>query len=108
MVDWVKKTGREHGCVVSVQRSRERSVELACNRGGEPKLKATVRHTGSIKRGCPFKLVGRYNAPGRCWKLEVVNETHNHDPVLFEEGHPALRKLTDEQIDMVVMFIGRV
>ncbi|XP_076914759.1 protein FAR1-RELATED SEQUENCE 5-like [Bidens hawaiensis] len=61
-----------------------------------------MRHTGSIKRGCPFKLVGRYNAPGHCWKLEVVNKTHNHDPVLFEEGHPALRKLTDGEIDMVV------
>ncbi|XP_076888526.1 uncharacterized protein LOC143538976, partial [Bidens hawaiensis] len=101
LVDWVKKTGREHGCVISVQRSRERSVELVCNRGGEPKLKGTVRYTGSIKRGCPFKLVGRYHAPGGCWKLEVVNETHNHEPVLFEEGHPALRKLTDEEIDMV-------
>ncbi|XP_076909941.1 putative protein FAR1-RELATED SEQUENCE 10 [Bidens hawaiensis] len=101
LVDWVKKTGREHGCVISVQRSRERSVKLVCNRGGEPKLKGTVRHTGSIKRGCPFKLVGRYNAPGDCWKVEVVNETHNHDPVLFEEGRPTLRKLTDEEIDMV-------
>ncbi|XP_076930081.1 uncharacterized protein LOC143594728 [Bidens hawaiensis] len=69
LVDWVKKTGREHGCVISVQRSRNKSVEL--------------------------------NSPGDCWKLEVVNETHNHEPVLFEEGHPALRKLTDEEIDMV-------
>ncbi|XP_076921526.1 PKS-NRPS hybrid synthetase cheA-like [Bidens hawaiensis] len=101
LVDWVKKTGREHGCVISVQRSRERSVELVCNRGGEPKLKATMRHTGSIKRGCLFKLVGRYNAPGGSWKLEVVNETHNHHHVLFEDGHPTLRKLTDEEIDMV-------
>ncbi|XP_076885849.1 uncharacterized protein LOC143535507 [Bidens hawaiensis] len=101
LVDWVKKTGREHGCVISVQRSRERSVELVCNRGGEPKLKGTVRHTGSIKRGCPFKLVGRYHVSGGCWKLKVVNETHNQVPVLFEEGHPALRKLTDEEIDIV-------
>ncbi|XP_076920002.1 protein FAR-RED IMPAIRED RESPONSE 1-like [Bidens hawaiensis] len=101
LVDWVKKTGREHGCVISVQLSRNKSVELICNRGGEPKLKARVRHTGSITRGCPFKLVARYNAPGVCWKLEVVNETHNHNPVLFEEGHPALRKLTEEEIDMV-------
>ncbi|XP_076951508.1 protein FAR1-RELATED SEQUENCE 2-like [Bidens hawaiensis] len=100
-VDWVKKTGRVHGCVISVQRSRDRSVELVCNRGGEPKFKATVRHTRSIKRGCPSKVVGRYNAPGGFWKPEVVNETHNHDPVLFEEGHPTLRKLTDEEIDMV-------
>ncbi|XP_076955048.1 protein FAR1-RELATED SEQUENCE 5-like [Bidens hawaiensis] len=51
--------------------------------------------------GCALKLVGRYNALGGCWKLEVVNKTHNHDPVLFEEGHPALRKLTDEEIDLV-------
>ncbi|XP_076945029.1 uncharacterized protein LOC143615922 [Bidens hawaiensis] len=66
-----------------------------------PKLKARVRHTGSIKRGCPFKLIGRYNAAGDCWKLEVVKETHNHGPVVFEEGNPALRKMTDEEVDMV-------
>ncbi|XP_076942022.1 protein FAR1-RELATED SEQUENCE 5-like [Bidens hawaiensis] len=101
LVDWVKKTRCEHGCVISIQRSRDKSVELVCNRGGEPKLKATVRHTRSIKRGCPFKLVGRYNALGGFWKLEVVNETHNHVPVLFDEGHPTLRKLIDEEIDMV-------
>ncbi|XP_076896724.1 protein FAR1-RELATED SEQUENCE 5-like [Bidens hawaiensis] len=41
------------------------------------------------------------HVPGGCWKLEVVNETHNHEPVLFEEGHPALRQLTDKEIDMV-------
>ncbi|XP_076949822.1 protein FAR1-RELATED SEQUENCE 5-like [Bidens hawaiensis] len=103
LVYWVKKTGGEHGCVISVQLSRNKSVELVCNRGGEPKLKAMVRLTGSIKMGCPFKLVGRYDAAGDCWKLEVVNETHNHDPVLFEEGHQAIRKLTDEEIDMVAM-----
>ncbi|XP_076933593.1 uncharacterized protein LOC143599559 [Bidens hawaiensis] len=97
LVDWVKKTRRERGCVLSVQRSRNKSVELVCNRGGEPKLKARVRHTGHIKRGCPFKLVGRYNAEGDCWKLE----THNHSFVVFEEGHLTLRKLTDEVIDMV-------
>ncbi|XP_076883660.1 uncharacterized protein LOC143532503 [Bidens hawaiensis] len=100
LVDWVKKTGWEHGCVISVQRSRNKSVELVCNRGGEPKLKARVSHNGSIKRGCPFKLVGRYNAPGDCWKLEVVNKTHNHDPVLFEEGTRDIYnvvKLVDDQ-----------
>ncbi|XP_076927151.1 uncharacterized protein LOC143590605 [Bidens hawaiensis] len=103
LVDWVKKTGQEHGCVISVQCSRNKSVELVCNQGGEPKLKARVRHTGSIKRGCPFKLVGRCNAAGNCWKLEVVNETHNHGPIVFEEGHLALRKLTDEEVDVVAM-----
>ncbi|XP_076901074.1 uncharacterized protein LOC143555395 [Bidens hawaiensis] len=103
LVDWVKKTRWEHGCVIFVQRSRNKSVELVYNRGGEPKLKAKVRHTESIKRGCQFKLVGRYNSVGDCWKLEVFNETHNHGPVVFEEGHPTLRKLTDEEVDMVAM-----
>ncbi|XP_076948292.1 putative protein FAR1-RELATED SEQUENCE 10 [Bidens hawaiensis] len=101
LVDCDKKRGRKHGCVITVQRSRDKSVDLACNRGGEPKLKAMVTHAGGIKRCFPFKLIGRHNAGGDCWKLEVVNEMHNHDLVVFEEGHATLRKMTDEELDMV-------
>ena len=93
---------RENGCVIVVRRSKTRGVDLQCNRGGEPNLKSTVRRTGSIKKGCPFKLQGRYDMGGQCWRLIVVNETHNHDPVGFEEGHARLRKLTAEQLDLVV------
>ena len=103
MEDWVRNRGRENGCVIVLERSKKNGVDLACNRGGEPKLKATVRRTGSVKKNCPFKLKGRYDGRGRCWRLEVENETHNHDPVGFEEGHSRLRKLTDEQFDMVAM-----
>ncbi|XP_076938314.1 protein FAR-RED IMPAIRED RESPONSE 1-like [Bidens hawaiensis] len=99
--EWAKKRGREHGCVVVVQWSRPRSVDLGCNRGGEPKLTATIRRIGSIKKGCPFKLKGRHNRVGNFWKLEVVNETHNHDPFVFKEGHAYLRRMTDEMVDMV-------
>ncbi|XP_076924476.1 uncharacterized protein LOC143586918 [Bidens hawaiensis] len=99
--EWAKKRGREHGCVVVVQRSRPKAVDLGCNRGGEPKLNATIRRTGSIKKGCPFKLKGRHNHVGNFWKLEVVNETHNHDPFVFKEGHAYLRIMTDDMVNMV-------
>ncbi|XP_076897761.1 uncharacterized protein LOC143551144 [Bidens hawaiensis] len=99
--EWAKKRGREHGCVVVVQRSRPRAVDLGCNRGGEPKLTATIRRTGSIKKGYPFKLKGRHKRVGNFWKLEVVNETHNHDPFVFKEGHAYLRRMADEMVDMV-------
>ncbi|XP_076954061.1 uncharacterized protein LOC143628323 [Bidens hawaiensis] len=99
--EWAKKRGREHGCAVVVQRPRPRAVDLGCNRGGEPKLTATIRRIGSIKKGCLFKLKGRHNRVGNFWKLEVVNETHNHDPFVFKEGHAYLMRMTDEMVDMV-------
>ena len=50
--DWVRNRGRENGCVIVLERSKKNGVDLACNRGGEPKLKATVRRTGSVKKNC--------------------------------------------------------
>ncbi|XP_076893066.1 protein FAR1-RELATED SEQUENCE 5-like [Bidens hawaiensis] len=99
--EWAKKRGREHGCVVVVQRSRAKAVDLGCNCGGEPKLTAKIRRTCSIKKGCPFKLKGKHNRVGNFWKLEVVNETHNHDPFIFKEGHAYLRRMSGEMVDMV-------
>ncbi|XP_076960275.1 uncharacterized protein LOC143636598 [Bidens hawaiensis] len=98
---WAKKRGREHGCVVVVKHSRKNAADFGCNRSGEPKLTATIRRTGSIKKGYPCKLKGRYDRVGDFWKLQVVNETHNHEPFVFKEGHEYLRRMSDEEVDMV-------
>jgi len=84
-----------------VDRSRNGAVDLRCSRGGEYKNKATVRRTGSAKTNCPFKLLGRYDRGSDSWKLKVENQTHNHGPIVFKEGHPYLRRLDDEQKDVV-------
>ncbi|KAI3755445.1 hypothetical protein L1987_55246 [Smallanthus sonchifolius] len=100
-VDWSKKRGREHGCVIVVSRSRKKDVELGCNRGGEHNCRGIVRRTESIKKSCPFKLIGRYIGKSNSWRFDVTDETHNHDPVVFEEGHAQLRKMSAGEIDLV-------
>ena len=97
----MKKRGEEHGCLIVVDRSRNGAVDLRCSRGGEYKSTATVRRTGSAKTNCPFKLLGRFDRGSDSWKLKVENQTHNHGPIVFKEGHPYLRRLTDEQKDVV-------
>ncbi|XP_076910001.1 uncharacterized protein LOC143567473 [Bidens hawaiensis] len=99
--EWAKRRGRDHGCVVVVQRSRTNSVDLACNRGGKPKLTATVRRTDNIKKGSLFKLKGRYDRGGDFWKLQVVIQTHIHEPFVFKESHAYLRRMSDEEADMI-------
>ncbi|XP_076910425.1 uncharacterized protein LOC143568070 [Bidens hawaiensis] len=76
-------------------------MDLGCNRSGKPKLTATIRRADSIKKGCPFMLKGRFDRVGNFWKLQVVNETHNHEPFVFKEGHAYLRRMFDEEVDMV-------
>ncbi|XP_076906646.1 PKS-NRPS hybrid synthetase cheA-like [Bidens hawaiensis] len=98
---WLKIRGREHGFVVVVQRSKKNGVDLACNRGGEPKIKVTVRRTVSIKKCFSFKNLGRYDSTGACWRVQVVNKTHNHDPFEFEEGCASFRKMNSDQLNMV-------
>ncbi|KAK9069995.1 hypothetical protein SSX86_010393 [Deinandra increscens subsp. villosa] len=100
--DWVKKRGSEYKFAIVVGKSRKKKdVELVCNRSGEPKIKGVLRRTGSIKIGCPFKLVGRYRGKSDKWILDVINETHNHDPAVFEEGHAQLRKMSDGEMELI-------
>ncbi|KAK9066674.1 hypothetical protein SSX86_013997 [Deinandra increscens subsp. villosa] len=99
---WAKDRGRKYGFVIVIGRSRpNESVELLCDRGPKRPSTAKVRNTGSIKNDCAFKLVGRYNGRSDCWSLEEICKLHNHKPVVFEEGHPYLRRLTPEQSDFV-------
>jgi len=100
---WVVKRGEDNGCIITVKRSRDRSnVELQCQRGGQPKSRSLVRRTSSIKNNCPFLIIGKYDNASMSYMVHVRNETHNHDPVDFPEGHARLRKLTPDQLDLVV------
>jgi hypothetical protein len=99
--EWAKKRGSKHRCVIVARRSRKNDVELQCNRRGEHKSRAPVRRTWSIIKACPFKFIRRYIGKSDCWRLEVIDETHNHDAVGFEKGHAYNRKLSAEEFDLV-------
>ncbi|KAD3067626.1 hypothetical protein E3N88_35506 [Mikania micrantha] len=56
---------------------------------------------GSKKIGCPFQLIGLYNEARESWKLQVINDNHNHEPAQHLEGHPYVRRFTQEEQNMV-------
>ncbi|KAD2394117.1 hypothetical protein E3N88_41094 [Mikania micrantha] len=59
------------------------------------------RRSGSKKIGCPFKLVGVYNEKRLVWQLEVRNDEHNHEAAQHLEGHPFVRRLSQDEQKMV-------
>jgi malonate-semialdehyde dehydrogenase (acetylating)/methylmalonate-semialdehyde dehydrogenase len=76
-------------------------VELACTLGGEHISTATKRRSGSQKTNCPFLLVGIYKTYKAVWKLEVREDTHNHEPAKYMEAHAFARRMTPEQENTV-------
>ncbi|KAD5803482.1 hypothetical protein E3N88_14842 [Mikania micrantha] len=72
-----------------------------CDRGGEHNSIAILRRSGSKKIGCPFQLIGLYNEVRESWKLQVINDNHNHELAQNLEGHPYVRRFTQEEEDLV-------
>ncbi|KAD4889091.1 hypothetical protein E3N88_21164 [Mikania micrantha] len=106
LVAWVKSRAVDNGYIVVTARSKKKGdvvkkVWLVCDRGGEHKAVATCRRSGSKKIGCPFKLVGVYNEKRLVWQLEVRNDEHNHEAAQHLEGHPFVRRLSQDEQKMV-------
>lgn len=51
--------------------------------------------------GCPFRLYGK-RILGDKWELQVQNPSHNHTADDSMIGHPAARKLTEEQLQNIL------
>jgi hypothetical protein len=101
MMDWVQRTGIDHGYVIVKKRSKKIGddyvkVWFQCSLGGEHKSVATVRKTGSKKTGCPFDLIGVFESRRSVWRLKVRNPRHNHTPIENLEGHAYPRRLSSE------------
>ncbi|KAD7116864.1 hypothetical protein E3N88_04132 [Mikania micrantha] len=107
-VGWVKSRALDNGYIVVKRRTKKSKtpgsvikVWLMCDRGGEQNSIAILRRSGSKKIGCQFQLIGLYNEVRESWKLQVINDNHNHEPAQNLEGHPYVRRFTQEEEDMV-------
>ncbi|XP_022032371.1 uncharacterized protein LOC110933458 [Helianthus annuus] len=107
LINWVQKLAYSIGVVVIKRRSNKRScgfmyrVVLQCDRGGEYKVKDSSKVTGTKKTNCPFELEGTYSDDYDCWTLKVTCDQHNHQPVLFMEGHPYAKRLSEDEFNLV-------
>jgi len=54
------------------------------------------RKAGSRKIGCEFRLTITRTTDNK-WTVEVLNDTHNHDPSLQPSAHLSHRKLTQDE-----------
>lgn len=105
---WVKTRALDNGYIVVTGRSKKKKgtdevnkIWLVCDRGGEHNSTAILRRTGSKKIGCPFKLIGIYDSDSYGWKLQVRNDKHNHEPAQNLEGHPFVRRMSEQEQNMV-------
>nr|XP_043615906.1 uncharacterized protein LOC122587806 [Erigeron canadensis] len=107
LVRWASQVGLVNVYVLVTRRSsRGRSdrvirVEIACTQGGKRRTSAKKRRSGTQKTNCPVLLVGLYKPCEGVWRLEVRDDTHNHDPAKFLETHVFARRMTPDQVNTV-------
>ncbi|KAD4585037.1 hypothetical protein E3N88_22638 [Mikania micrantha] len=108
LMAWVKSRVLDNGYVIVTGRSKKKKgtdevnkIWLVCDRGGEHNSTAILRLTGSKKIGCHFKLIGIYDTDSYGWKLQVRNDKHNHEPAQNLEGHPFVRRMSEQEQNMV-------
>nr|XP_043620335.1 PKS-NRPS hybrid synthetase cheA-like [Erigeron canadensis] len=105
MVEWAQNLARSQGYLLVTKRSKKVNgylckVVLMCDRGGVCKNSGD-KDTKSKKIDCKFELVGRYYKVNDLWVLKVKCDEHNHEPLLFPEGHPYARRLTHRETCLV-------
>jgi Iap family predicted aminopeptidase len=99
----VKAALQEHAKVnsyaISVESSNPKRIFFICTKGGYYSTKGkdpTIhpsrqrRNTSTIKTGCPYKVVAR-TVDGVGYTLEVLDNNHNHGPVVSLSALPQHR-----------------
>lgn len=95
----LQEHAQENCYAISVDSSNPRRVFYICTKGGKYNSKGkypTVhpsrqrRNTSTIKTECPYKAVAR-NQEGFGWKLEVIDNNHNHGSVASLSALPQHR-----------------
>lgn len=101
--DWAA----HQGFAVVIARSRFNRLWLKCDRGGTYENRRNLtpeqrkRKRGESRLlGCGFKMLANVKRDG-VWKVETEVADHNHGPSEDLSAHPTLRRMTDEQVNMV-------
>ncbi|KAL8231240.1 hypothetical protein R6Q57_001018 [Mikania cordata] len=96
MMAWVTRRALDNGYVVVTGRSKKKKgtdevnkIWLVCDRGGEHNSTTILRHTGV------------YDTDSYGCKLQVRNDKHNHEPAQNLKGHPFVRRMSEQEQNMV-------
>lgn len=94
--------------ITTVRSNTNKNIFLGCDRGGiyHDRINAPEgsnrRLTTTRRIGCPFRLYGRRIPDSDKWELKVRNPSHNHTTNDNMIGHPAARRLTEEQLQRIL------
>lgn len=109
LINWIQQIGYKLGYVIIISRSniggfgKKCRLQFKCDRGGNyQSKKPSMKHIGTKKINCPFKLKGRKMKLDDNWMLEVVCAEHNHAPAIYMEGHPYPGRLSEYEIQVMV------
>jgi hypothetical protein len=93
--------------ITTIRSNADKNVFLGCDRGGTYHDRVNAQE-GSKRRltttrriSCPFRLYGK-KIFGAKWELKVRNPSHNHPADNCMTGHPAARRLTEEQLQKIL------
>jgi hypothetical protein len=104
-VGFCQKWARNHGYAITKSNSHPgKNVYIHCNCSGHYRgsvLNKSGQQTALFKIDCPFHVKGSVptskKLTSKLWTLEIINATHNHDPLPGASSHPAHRQLMPEQ-----------
>ncbi|KAF7147655.1 hypothetical protein RHSIM_Rhsim03G0114700 [Rhododendron simsii] len=103
LLDRVRKVALKEGFVTTIKKSKQGCyVIIGCDRGGKYRgtsvpLNERKKISGSRLINCPFELWGKKKG-SECWKVEIKNASHNHEPSKDMSGHPYCRRFSNEEI----------
>ena len=107
MLAYVKDWAANHGYAIVIGRSRHNKCWLKCDRGGKyndryqenPEDRKRKRADSRLT-DCPFQVRAVMKKDG-IWRVTTAKPFHNHEPIQDLTHHPSLRKMNDEQLQVV-------
>lgn len=107
LLDYLKNWAQTEGYAVVIGRSRTNRLWIRCDRGGayhdkhaeDPSQRKRKRKVSRLT-GCEFSVKASMRKDG-IWRSRTENGEHNHGPSEDLRDHPSLRRMNDEQTQMV-------
>ena len=105
LVEDLRQKYEQEGVILTVKRSKATRVVLRCDRGGQyindrnltDETRKKDTHTRRI--GCEFEIVS--SSVKGVWAVRKISGDHNHSLESNLAGHPAKRRLTDEEKERI-------
>ncbi|XP_071728757.1 uncharacterized protein [Rutidosis leptorrhynchoides] len=107
LIEWVKKEARSHSQVIIIKRSATKNgylarIEFMCERGGVSRSKSTPTKSKPCKKiDCKFEMVAMFSKRSGVWSIKMIDAVHNHQRIMYMEGHAYVMRLTDEEFRLV-------